>query len=409
MIRVFPWILAVFILSLPCCAPGRSATDDRQDSSTPDSIDTDISSDARVWADSITRNMSLEEMAGQLIMPAVYSDSSAAAMQLLRGYVYDWHVGGIVLLKGDIHSAAAVVDTLQKMARPAMFISIDAEWGLAMRLDGAPEFPRNSFIFAGSDDVAAYDYGNEVARECRLLGINMVLGPVIDVAEGQSVMGSRAFCSDPWEVARLGVAYARGVVDGGVIAVAKHFPGHGSASGDSHEQLVVVKRSRAALDTLDLLPFREFIKASLPAVMVGHIAVPSVDPSGISASVSEKIITDLLKKDLKFDGLVITDAMTMHGAEGATAADALIAGADIVLAPLSTQQAVQSIISAVNTGRISPPELLEKVKKVLYYKYLIGLNEPGNVKRGADLESGISAFDKWELVSRLTGGNGRRS
>lgn len=408
MTRMYTWFPLLLLLLVSGCNSG-GTTDAHPDSAYADSIVSDISADALRWADSVMRTMSLEEQAGQLIMPAVYSDSSARAVRQLRRYVCDWHVGGIVLLKGDIHSAAAVVDTLQKMSHPAMFIAIDAEWGLAMRLEGAPEFPRNGFLAGRADDIAAYDYGNEVARECRLIGINMVLGPVIDVAERGSVIGNRSFSSDPQEVARLGIAYSRGLTDGGVIAVAKHFPGHGSAAGDSHKRVAALYRSREALDSIDLLPFREFVKSSFPAIMVGHIAAFAIDSTGIPAAVSGKVITDLLKQEMEFKGLIITDAMTMEGAGKTSAADALIAGADIVLAPPSTDNAVKSIIEAVESGRISQPELSSKVTKVLYYKFLTGLYESGKVIRGNDLDIRMNAFDRNDLLRRLTGVRGRNS
>nr|MDE5795382.1 hypothetical protein [Muribaculaceae bacterium] len=216
----------------------------------------DIGIDARAWADSIMESMTVEEMAGQLIMPAVYSDVSSDALHLLKKYSTDSHIGGVVLLKGSVEAARSIADTLRQWLAIPPFIAIDAEWGLAMRLDGTPEFPHNGRIAESADETLLFDYGFEVARECREIGINMVLGPVLDVLpEGKrkSGIGSRSFGRDAHRASDFGVAYAKGIESGGVISVAKHFPGHGSADADSHKRLPSGLKSRKALNDKDLL------------------------------------------------------------------------------------------------------------------------------------------------------------
>lgn len=334
----------------------------------------DITIDARLWADSIMHSMTLEEMAGQLIMPAVYADDSYASMRLVRQYATDCHVGGIVLLKGSVDAAKTIVDTLRRMLPVVPFIAIDAEWGLAMRLEGMPEFPRNGRISADADESVMFDYGYEVASECREIGINMVLGPVLDVlppGRRQSGIGSRSFGSDPMRAADLGVAYAKGLEAGGVISVGKHFPGHGSADADSHKRLPVVAKTREQLEATDLLPFREYFRNGMSAIMTGHLQVPALDDAEIPVTVSKKILQDLLRKEVGFEGLIVTDAINMAGAKGYTAADAISAGADIVLAPANTEKELMNIVEAVRNGDLSAATLRDRVGRVLFYKYMV--------------------------------------
>ena len=352
----------------------------------PDSVRTihDISDEARLWADSMMNAMTIEEMAGQLIMPAVYSDSTPRTLRLVREYAADGHIGGVVLLKGNADAAKMIADTLRNTLRVPPFIAIDAEWGLSMRLDGYPEFPRNGRISADAGESLLFDYGCEVARESRGIGINMILGPVLDVlpAGGRSSgIGSRSFGRDPARAARLGVAYAKGVESGGVISVAKHFPGHGSADADSHKKLPVVAKEREDLEATDLLPFREYVSNGLSAIMTGHLYVPSLDEEEIPVTVSEKILKKFVRDELGFKGLIITDAINMAGASGRTAADALLAGADIVLAPSNTESELQGITDAVRDGILPVETLRDRVGRVLFFKYMTGRseNEMGNI------------------------------
>ncbi|MDE6299052.1 MAG: glycosyl hydrolase family 3, partial [Muribaculaceae bacterium] len=267
----------------------------------------DLTSEALNYADSLLATMSLEERIGQCFMPAIYSSSDSLTMRQLRRYISDFHVGGVVLLKGDLESVAKISGIVSR-ARIPLFLAIDAEWGLGMRLKDAPAFPRNGRISGNADEQLMFEYGSEVARECRRIGVNMVLGPVIDVVGNtEGIIGSRSFGSDRERVALLGTAYARGVESGRVISVAKHFPGHGSPSGDSHKEMQVISRSLHTLDSVDLYPFRRYIETGLSGIMVGHLAVPAIDPEMLPAAVSPVVITDLLRGELEFTGLVLAD------------------------------------------------------------------------------------------------------
>lgn len=387
-IIAIPLGIAIMTALLSSCS-GRSSANG-EDSVQIVELDTlkaryDISIDARQWADSIMDTMTVEEMAGQLIMPAVYSEISPAAMRLVREYAVCSHVGGVVLLKGSVPAARLIADTLKNMLQVPPFIAIDAEWGLAMRLAGTPEFPRNGRISDEADEILLFDYGYEVARECREVGINMVLGPVLDVlpvGRRKSGIGTRSFGRDPERIASLGVAYAKGIESGGVISVAKHFPGHGSADADSHKRLPVVAKSREELEASDLLPFREYVNNGMSAIMTGHLYVPALDEDELPVTVSEKILRNFIRDQLDFDGLILTDAINMAGAGGCSAAEAIMAGADIVLAPVNTEEELMHIVESVRSGQMPISILRDRVGRVLFYKFMMARDNTGSGRIG---------------------------
>lgn len=333
----------------------------------------DLTADALNMADSLLATMNLEQRVSQCFMPTIFSRCDSITLTRLQDYTERLQVGGVVLLKGDLRSAAEMAVTVSN-APVAMFTAIDAEWGLGMRLVDAPDFPRNGRLSSSADEQMLFDYGREVARECRRVGINMVLGPVVDVVENpRGVIGSRSFGGDPKRVADLGVAYARGVESGGVLSVAKHFPGHGSPAGDSHKMLPMIGRTLHQLDSIDLYPFRVYIDAGLSGVMVGHLAVPAIDPKALPAAVSPVVIQDLLRDELGFRGLVLTDALNMGGAGGHGAAAAFLAGADIVLGPGDTECEIAAVVESVRSGEIDEAVIAEHCRRVLFYKSLLGL------------------------------------
>ena len=336
--------------------------------------------DAAHWADSVMATMTDREKAAQLVMPAVYSRTGEYEMEQIRKYAASLRVGGLILLQGNLQEARSVADSLASWSRIVPFVAIDGEWGLFMRLSDAPRFPSNRRISRDATENDLYDYGYEMARECRSAGINMLLGPVVDVlgtSTPQSGLCYRSFGSDPERTARMGVAYARGVEDGNVISVAKHFPGHGRATSDSHHRLPVIRASRSALDTTDLVPFRRYSEAGLSAVMTGHLSVPAIDAYGRTATVSATILGKGVSMELGFNGLVITDAMNMSAVDGFSPADAIKAGADIVLAPAATSSAIDQI------AKLDQATLADRCRRVLMRKYLLMGNNPER----ADLDS----------------------
>ena len=369
-----------FIFIFICCSFFSCHVSDEHEDET-DSIEmieeqieiNDYTESARNFADSVLNSLTLEEKIGQTIMPSFYSESDEYTLMVIERMISDYNIGGIVLMKGDMKSAAKIAE-IGASALVPLFISIDAEWGLAMRLNDAPGFPRNGRIKKDADETLLFDYGREVADECQDLGINMVLGPVIDI-QGvyRNIIGTRSFGSDPERVANLGVAYAKGLESGGVVSVAKHFPGHGSSVTDSHHGIASVNRSISALDTLDFYPFRQYINAGLTGVMAGHIRVPSLTPTGETAVVSYEILSGLLRDEMGFNGLILTDAFNMGGAKGFSAAQALKAGADIVLCPGNIKGAIKEIKKQITNGELDSLLIEDRCRRILFTKAIFDL------------------------------------
>lgn len=367
----------------------------------------DYTENAKYWADSLLKSMTLEERVGQLFMPSSYAVADQPTLRKLKEYVADCHVGGIVFLKGDMRSQAVLSDSLQALSTTPLFIALDAEWGLNMRYAEAPRYPVNSRLARASDQIM-YEYGFEVARQARRLGINMLLGPVLDVlGRDGGVIGYRSFGKDAKIVSALGIAYSRGVEDGSVITVSKHFPGHGSAKEDSHNYLPIVYSDSALLDSVDLLPFREYINAGLSGIMVGHIAMPAIDDELQSAVLSPKIMKSLLREKMDFAGLILTDAMNMRGAgeniDGGASVEVLRSGADIVISPFDTKKEIAAVINAVNKGDLTIEEINEKVRRILFFKYKAGLYDIARISSGgvADDVCNEAAYRLSELLDSI--------
>lgn len=330
------------------------------------------------WVDSVYSSMTSRQRIAQLFVPVIDPTHPETAKSLLRRLVKQNHVGGLLFSKGSIEEYASLINYAQSISDVPLLITLDGEWGLSMRIASTPRFPHNMGLGAIDDETLLYEYGREVARECRLMGIHANFAPVLDVNSNPAnpVIGYRSFGEDPERVARLGTAYSRGLEDGGVLSVGKHFPGHGDTSTDSHKALPDVTHDAAHLDTTDLVPFRRYISAGLSGIMVGHLNVPSLDPSGTPASVSKKITTGLLREKMGFDGLIFTDALSMKGAvsQGNNCVEAFTAGADILLSSGSPVQDITAMEKAVKSGTISATAIETSCKKMLAYKYALHLD-----------------------------------
>ena len=392
-------IVLYLLLSVGACSEKNKSQSSTQE---PKSISNDWIENATAWTDSVMQMMTLEEMVGQLFMPASYASSDYFTIKQLVKYVADNHVGGIVFLKGDIESQKMLSDTLRSFSEIPMFIAIDAEWGLGMRLKDAPVYPMNGRLGRLNDEQLMYEYGHEVARQSREVGINMILSPVLDVVDKsvKNAIGNRSFGDDPRKVAELAVAYARGMEDGNVMSVGKHFPGHGSAMGDSHHVLPKVYRDKFNLDSIDFFPFRAYSDAGLSAIMVGHLYVPSIDKIERSSAISPVVTTDYLKNTIGFEGLVLTDAINMKGATGSTrlGLQALIAGADIVLAPENTSQEIRDVIDAVLKGELSIDSVKNKCRRILMYKYRFAYRTANTSENASD---SLRMIKQKELLNKL--------
>lgn len=356
-------------------------------------IENDLTGAAAAYADSILATLTLPQKSGMMLMPATYTSTDPATMSTILSYVKDMKVGGIVLLKGSLSAADIIADSIYTVAPDGIFIAVDAENGLKMRFNDAPEFPWNRDLGRLTDDQIMYEFGREIARECRVVGINMVLGPVIDVVPGDNysgIMRMRSLGSDPRAVADLAIAYAKGIEEGKVISVAKHFPGHGSANADSHKTLGEVKASRARIDSIDLYPFRRYIQEDLSGVMVGHLSVGALDSIRRPAVISPIIMKDILRRQLGFKGLIITDAINMEGAMGIKAWQAIEAGADMVIAPRNTRYELDEIVAAVESGKLSESVIDDRCRRILFYRYLYAVRRQNRAEEGYDVKSRVN-------------------
>ncbi|QIK59886.1 serine hydrolase [Dysgonomonas sp. HDW5A] len=333
----------------------------------------------RQWVDSVYNQMSLDERIGQLIIIHVNGDNGAANRQKLVSLIRDQHVGGVLFSKGTPENQARLTNLAQENARVPLMMTFDGEWGLSMRLANTTRFPKNMMLGAVKNDSLIYYYGREVARQCRLAGIQVNFAPDIDVNSNPSnpVIGIRSFGEDPKRVAKLGVAYASGLEAGKVMAVAKHFPGHGDTSTDSHKVLPLIDHSRERLDDVELVPFKKYIDAGLASVMTGHLNIPALDNSGVPSSLSKPIVTDLLQNELGFGGLIFTDGLAMKGVsvEKDMSVRAILAGNDLLLGPLNAKKEYEALKAAVADGMLSDSLINVRCRKILEYKYILGLNK----------------------------------
>lgn len=331
--------------------------------------------DCRRWVESRLAEMTLKQKIGQLFIHTVDPVTAQRNKTQLRKAIEEYGLGGLLFTKGQINQQVRLTNLAQGWSEIPLLITFDGEWGLAMRLKETPKFPRNRVLGCVQDDSLIYRYGKEVAQQLRTIGVQVNFAPVADVDNNPAnpVINTRSFGSDPKEVARKVIAYSRGLEDGGVMAVCKHFPGHGDTEIDSHIALPVLDFDRARLDSIELYPFRKAVEAGVSGMMVGHLQVPEL--CGKPASISPNIITSVLQGELGFSGLVFTDALEMKGIKQAESvcAQALIAGNDMLLAPRNLKREMSGVLNAVKKGLLTEEAITEKCRKVLTYKYALGL------------------------------------
>lgn len=328
------------------------------------------------WADSVYSTLSLRERIAQLLFPKINPAQGQASKAAISRLIGKYGCGGLLFSSGSLAEHIDMNRYAASVAKVPPLISFDGEWGLAMRASDSPRFPENMTLGAITDYRLIYEYGREIARECRLAGINVNFAPDADINSNPSnpVIGFRSFGEDPVRVAKASTAYSLGLEDGGVQSVAKHFPGHGDTNIDSHEALPSIDRTIAQLDSVELVPFKDYIDAGCSGIMVGHLAVNSLDPSGSPASLSPVITDQFLRKKLGFSGLVYTDALGMKGTSGSSenvSLAALKAGADVLLSPLNPISDITAIEKAVRDKDISDRLIEDRCKRILRYKYLL--------------------------------------
>lgn len=331
--------------------------------------------------DSLMGTMTRREKIAQLIVEAVESDEDPALRARHEAWVREG-LGGLIVMDDGLVPCLQMINELQAQARIAMFVSIDGEWGAAMRFYEYAAFPRAMQLGALDDEALVESAGRAIGQELREIKIFANYAPVVDINNNPAnpVIGTRSFGEDRERVARLGAAYMRGMQSAGVYGSAKHFPGHGDTDVDSHKGLPVLPFDRARLDSLELYPFRRLIAEGVEMVMVGHLSVPALDPTGTPASVSKPIVTGLLRNEMGFKGIIITDALGMDGVatEHANAAvEAYKAGADILLMPQDTRQTIDELDAAFGRGDLDLAGLDERVRRILSFKKKAGMLAAG--------------------------------
>ena len=338
-----------------------------------------ISDKAYAWCDSVYNAMTLQERIGQLFIAGALTTEDESNKAHIAKMINQYKIGGFILSKGTAPAHFRLTEYAQSLSKTPLMITIDGEWGLAMRLTDTPRFPKNIVIGATNNEYLTYEYGREVGRHCRRMGIHVNFAPDIDVNSNPKnpVIGTRSYGDDPKMVARLGIAYSKGLLDEGVLPVGKHFPGHGDVESDSHLTLPVNNKSFEALNREELFPFREYINAGMPSIMAGHLYIPALDSvTGLPTSLSSTVVNGFLKKELGFNGIIFTDALEMKGATADNSAlKALMAGNHILLKPLDVGKCVREIETAFNQGILKESVLEKAVKKVLLYKYLFVIKE----------------------------------
>ncbi|MCC5945837.1 MAG: serine hydrolase [Bernardetiaceae bacterium] len=340
------------------------------------------------WIDSVLQTMDLETQIGQLFMVAAYSNKNEAHYKEVENLVKNQKVGGLIFFQGTPKQQAILTNRYQKAAQTPLLIAIDGEWGLGMRLDGTISYPRQMMLGAMNDPAQVYDFGKEIARQFKRLGIHINFAPVIDINSNPKnpVIGTRSFGENKIRVAENGIAYAKGMQHHGLIANAKHFPGHGDTDSDSHYTLPQINHSQERMRDTELYPFKKLIQDSIMSIMVAHLNIPAFDDTpDMPTTLSQKVVTDLLKKELGFEGLIFTDAMNMKGLSANVSADqanvqAVIAGNDILLFPSNVARAISLIAKAVEEGKIQAQDIENRVRKILKAKYFVGLHNYKPIK-----------------------------
>ena len=335
------------------------------------------------WVDSVYNSLTEDERLGQLFMIAAYSNQGASHKAEIEEAINKYHIGGLIFMQGGPVRQAHLLNHYQSISKVPLLISMDAEWGLAMRLDSTVHYPKQMTLGAIQDNRYIYKMGEEIAKECKRIGMQVNFAPVVDVNVNRNnpVIGTRSFGENKETVAEKGIAYMRGMQSQHVLANAKHFPGHGDTDVDSHHALPVINHSVERLTNIELYPFRRLIADSLSSIMVAHLYVPALDNTPKTpTTISPKVVTQLLKKDMGFEGLIFTDALNMKGLSNfydAGEADrrAFLAGNDVLLFSKNVPGAMELIKKAITDKKASWDDVEEKVKKILRAKYWSGLNK----------------------------------
>ena len=359
------------------------------------------------WVDSTYNSLSIDQKIGQLFTIWVATKQGPEKMKEVSSIIEKNHLGGLIFSLGNIVDQAIATNKFQTISKVPLLIGMDAEYGIGMRLDDAFSFPFNMTLGAIEDNSLIYKVGKRIGAHAKRLGVHINFAPVTDINTNPNnpIIGSRSFGEDKINVTLKSLAYLKGMQSEGIMGSAKHFPGHGDTSTDSHKTLPSIDFSAKRINNVELYPYKELIKNQLSGVMVAHMEVPSLEKTPkLPSTLSKNIITKLLKKKLKFEGLIITDAMDMKGVvdfnkDESADVNALLAGNDVLLMPDDLDQSTRSIKKALEEGVISDKRLSYSVKKILLAKYKAGLHKVSeisleNISKDLNTEEDKSLFDE---------------
>lgn len=363
------------------------------------------------WVDTLMQHMTLDEKIGQLFMIAAYSNKDETHYQSIDKYIKEYKVGGLIFFQGTPQKQAELSNRYQAESDIPLWIGMDAEWGLGMRLDNTISYPRQLTLGAVDDNNLIYEMGKEIARQLHRIGVHINFAPDIDVNSNPNnpVINDRSFGDNKFGVVRRGLMYMKGMQDHKILASGKHYPGHGDTDVDSHKDLPVVRHSLERLESVELYPFRQFIRYGVGSIMVSHLNVLAMDAApNFPATLSSKIVQDNLIDSMGYRGLIFTDAMNMKGVSkyypsGVAEVMAIMAGCDVLLFPENVDSALQGIRCAVNDSVITEEMIDRRVRKILLAKYWLGLNHYQPVKLDSideDLNNEQAEFLKFRLSEK---------
>ena len=357
------------------------------------------------WVDSTYGQLSFDEKIGQLFMVMAFSEQGKEHFDAISKNIDENKIGGVIFSLGGPLGQTDWLNRFQKKSKIPLLIGMDAEWGVAMRLDSVQAFPWNMTLGAIQDDKLVQAVGYRIGEQAKRLGIHINFAPSVDINTNPKnpIIGNRSFGEDKVNVAQKGIAFMNGMHEAGVLSSAKHFPGHGDTATDSHLGLPSINFSSERIDEVELYPFKKIIQAGVSSVMVAHLDIPALD-AGIPSSLSQKTVQVLLQDSLKFKGLVITDALNMKGASGISPkygidVAAFLAGNDILLIPNNVSTAIKKMKRAFKAKKFTEERLAVSVKKILKAKYLVGLNKYKPVSK-ENLSTDLNTIEDDYLIAK---------
>ncbi|MDO5975528.1 glycoside hydrolase family 3 N-terminal domain-containing protein [Flavivirga jejuensis] len=364
-------------------------------------LTTDVENQKK-WVDSIMKNLTIDQKIGQLFMVQAYSNKDKKHQNFIKKMIKQYHIGGLIFMQGTPEKQVKLTNQYQSKSKIPLLIGFDGEWGLNMRLKNTFRYPWNMTLGAVENNTLIELFGKQLGTHCKRVGIHINFAPVVDINTNPKnpIIGSRSFGENKYNVTEKAIAFTKGMQSAGVLANAKHFPGHGDTSTDSHKTLPFLDFDLKRLESIELYPYKQLFDSDLASVMIAHLNVPSLEPKeGVPTSISYKVVTELLKNKMNFKGLIFTDALNMKGAAnyaepGAIDLAAFLAGNDILLIPEDIKEAVKKIKTALENNIFNEARLNQSVRKILLAKYYVGLNNFVPIKEEGIKDDIITSTDK---------------